>query len=78
MRTQVIFNDFYSGDLGPGTIVGSAAFNLFFILGICSYSLGSEIKHIESTGVFTVTAIFAVLAYVRVESLSSLVSIYLR
>lgn len=60
----MIFNDFYSGDLGPGTIVGSAAFNLFIIIGICSYSLGTEVKRIDSMEVFIVTAIFAVGAYV--------------
>ena len=30
-------NEFYAGSLGPGTIVGSAAFNLFIIIGICIY-----------------------------------------
>jgi len=61
---EVIFNDFYSGDLGPGTIVGSAAFNLFIIVGVCSFAVGMTVKRIDSMGVFTVTAIFAVLAYV--------------
>merc|ERR1712098_253648 len=28
---------FKAGDLGPGTIVGSAAFNLFMIIGLCMY-----------------------------------------
>ena len=32
---EVIANDFQAGELGPGTIVGSAAFNLFVITGIC-------------------------------------------
>eukprot|EP00038_Savillea_parva_P029270 m.69982 g.69982 ORF g.69982 m.69982 type:complete len:924 (+) comp8616_c0_seq1:179-2950(+) len=61
---EVIFSDFYAGDLGPGTIVGSAAFNLFIIIGVCSYSLGSEVKSIKAFNVFNVTAVFAVLAYV--------------
>ena len=28
---------FKAGDLGPSTIVGSAAFNLFIIIAICMY-----------------------------------------
>ena len=32
---EVMSNDFYSGSLGPSTIVGSAAFNLFIILAVC-------------------------------------------
>ena len=28
---------FRAGDLGPSTIVGSAAFNLFIIIAICMY-----------------------------------------
>jgi len=27
--------EFEAGDLGPGTIVGSAAFNLLVIIGVC-------------------------------------------
>ena len=29
----------YAGELGPGTIVGSAAFNLLMIVGICILSI---------------------------------------
>jgi len=32
---EVISNGFYAGDLGPGTIVGSAAFNLLLIIAVC-------------------------------------------
>ena len=32
---EIIGNDFRAGDLGPGTIVGSAAFNLFVISAVC-------------------------------------------
>lgn len=32
---EVYGNNFEAGDLGPGTIVGSAAFNLFCIIAIC-------------------------------------------
>ena len=32
-------NEFYSGELGPSTIVGSAAFNLMIISGLCVAAL---------------------------------------
>lgn len=32
---ELLGNGMYSGDLGPSTIVGSAAFNLLVIVGIC-------------------------------------------
>lgn len=32
---EIFGNGFEAGDLGPSTIVGSAAFNLFVIIGIC-------------------------------------------
>ena len=34
---EMFYQNFEAGDLGPGTIVGSAAFNLFMIIGICMY-----------------------------------------
>lgn len=36
---EVIGNDFEAKDLGPGTIVGSAAFNLFVISAVCVMSI---------------------------------------
>lgn len=36
---EICGNGFEAGDLGPGTIVGSAAFNLFIIIGICVYCI---------------------------------------
>ena len=32
---EIIGTKFHAGDLGPSTIVGSAAFNLFMIIGVC-------------------------------------------
>lgn len=32
---EIFGNKFHAGDLGPGTIVGSAAYNLFAIISIC-------------------------------------------
>lgn len=36
---EIIGHNFTSGDLGPGTIVGSAAFNLLIISAICIVSV---------------------------------------
>ncbi|KAF8369035.1 hypothetical protein PRIPAC_86864 [Pristionchus pacificus] len=52
---EVIGNGFEAGVLGPGTIVGSAAFNLFTISAICVVS---------NITVFYISAAFSVLAYV--------------
>ena len=50
-------------ELGPNTIVGSAAFNLFIITAVSIVSI-DEIKCIDDLGVFTITSIFSVFAYV--------------
>ena len=52
-----------AGDLGPGTIVGSAAFNLMIILGYCTYTLGAEERKIDRRNVFGITAFFSIFAY---------------
>jgi len=56
---------FKSGDLGPGTIVGSAAFNLFMIIGLCQYVIpDDEVRKIKHLRVFFVTATWSVFAYI--------------
>jgi len=56
---------FKSGDLGPGTIVGSAAFNLFMIIGFCMYVIpDGEVRKIKHLRVFIVTATWSVFAYI--------------
>jgi solute carrier family 8 (sodium/calcium exchanger) len=51
--------------LGPMSIVGSAAFNLLVISGVSILAVNSDIpKKILDTGVFAVTAIFSILAYI--------------
>ena len=37
---EIVGNNFEAGELGPGTIVGSAAFNLFVIIAVCVMSIG--------------------------------------
>merc|ERR1719225_580569 len=48
---EIWAKNFHAGDLGPGTIVGSAAFNLFMIIGLCMYVIPDDevrkIKHLR-------------------------------
>jgi solute carrier family 8 (sodium/calcium exchanger) len=50
--------------LGPGTIVGSASFNLLLITAICILSPSPNTTKVEQYGVFLITAFFAVEAYI--------------
>ena len=53
------------GELGPSTIVGSAAFNLFVIVAICVVSIPeNDARSIRQLPVYAVTATGSVLAYV--------------
>ncbi|XP_076460202.1 sodium/calcium exchanger 1-like [Babylonia areolata] len=62
---EVVGNQFKAGDLGPGTIVGSAAFNLLVIIGVCTISIPKgETRSIKTFKVFIVTAFSSVFAYV--------------
>eukprot|EP01051_Picozoa_sp_SAG22_P010148 SAG22_NODE_894_length_6640_cov_3.923559_4_plen_880_part_00 len=56
--------DFYAGELGPGTIVGSAAFNLFIIIAVCVMVIPvGETRKIADMQVFGITAFASVFAY---------------
>ncbi|XP_076058924.1 sodium/calcium exchanger 2-like isoform X3 [Oratosquilla oratoria] len=62
---EIVGNNFRAGALGPGTIVGSAAFNLFIITAVCVMFIPKgESRRINDIKVFSVTAFFSVLAYV--------------
>jgi len=62
---EIWAKDFHAGDLGPGTIVGSAAFNLFMIIGLCQYVIpDDEVRKIKHLRVFFITATWSVFAYV--------------
>merc|ERR550532_2383983 len=62
---EIMAKNFKAGDLGPGTIVGSAAFNLFMIIGLCMYVIpDDEIRKIKCLRVFFITATWSVFAYV--------------
>lgn len=62
---EVIGQDFEAGDLGPGTIVGSAAFNMFVIIAICVWAIPKgETRRIKHLRVFFVTMTWSVFAYI--------------
>lgn len=62
---EVAGQNFEAGDLGPGTIVGSAAFNMFVIIAICVWSIPStENRKIKHLRVFFVTMTWSVFAYI--------------
>lgn len=68
---ETIMGKFHAGGLGPGTIVGSAAFNLMGIVGICVYCIPmpnqktgeTGQRKIQDFGVYTITAFFSIFAY---------------
>ncbi|XP_026195170.1 sodium/calcium exchanger 3 isoform X2 [Anabas testudineus] len=62
---EVCGHEFKSGELGPSTIVGSAAFNMFVIIGICvSVIPQGEVRKVKHLRVFFVTAGWSVFAYI--------------
>ena len=65
MIELVFSNGFKSGELGPSTIVGSAAFNLMVIIAVCVIAIpATETRRIDQMRVYMVTAFFSVFAYV--------------
>ena len=62
---EIVGNGFKSGELGPSTIVGSAAFNLLVITAVCMVAIESpDTRRIKSINVFAITAFFSIFAYV--------------
>ncbi|XP_013782652.1 sodium/calcium exchanger 3-like [Limulus polyphemus] len=62
---EVYGQNFEAGELGPGTIVGSAAFNMFVIIGLCVYVIpNNENRRIKHLRVFFVTMTWSVFAYI--------------
>lgn len=62
---EMFAKNFEAGDLGPGTIVGSAAYNLFVIIAICVLVIPKgEVRKIKHLRVFFVTATWSVFAYI--------------
>ncbi|XP_074548122.1 sodium/calcium exchanger 3 [Halichoeres trimaculatus] len=62
---EVCGHDFHSGELGPSTIVGSAAFNMFVIIGLCvSVIPEGEVRKVKHLRVFFITAGWSIFAYI--------------
>ncbi|XP_076145877.1 solute carrier family 8 member 4b isoform X3 [Alosa pseudoharengus] len=62
---EVCGHGFESGSLGPSTIVGSAAFNMFVIIGLCVYVVpDGETRKVKHLRVFFVTAAWSIFAYI--------------
>uniref|UniRef100_A0A803JMK0 Solute carrier family 8 (sodium/calcium exchanger), member 3 n=1 Tax=Xenopus tropicalis TaxID=8364 RepID=A0A803JMK0_XENTR len=62
---EVCGHGFLAGDLGPSTIVGSAAFNMFIIIALCVYVIpDGEVRKVKHLRVFFVTAAWSIFAYI--------------
>ncbi|KAJ7303933.1 hypothetical protein JRQ81_011446 [Phrynocephalus forsythii] len=62
---EVCGHNFQAGELGPGTIVGSAAFNMFVVIAVCVYIIpAGESRKIKHLRVFFVTASWSIFAYI--------------
>merc|ERR1712142_292316 len=62
---EIIGRGFVAGEVGPSTIVGSAAFNLFMITAVCVSVLpDGEIRRIKHLNVFAFTATCSIFAYI--------------
>ncbi|KAI3367459.1 hypothetical protein L3Q82_026316 [Scortum barcoo] len=62
---EVCGHEFKSGKLGPSTIVGSAAFNMFVIIGLCvSVIPQGEVRKVKHLRVFFITAGWSIFAYI--------------
>nr|DBA27013.1 TPA: hypothetical protein GDO54_011196 [Pyxicephalus adspersus] len=72
---EVCGHNFQAGDLGPSTIVGSAAFNMFIIIALCVYVVpDGEIRKIKHLRVFFVTAAWSIFAYTWLYMILSVIS----
>merc|ERR1719159_1974099 len=61
---ELVGNSFFAGELGPSTIVGSAAFNLLVITAVCVVAIPApDTRKIDGLAVFAVTASLSVFAY---------------
>ncbi|XP_078140177.1 sodium/calcium exchanger 2-like isoform X2 [Centroberyx gerrardi] len=72
---EVCGHKFKAGELGPGTIVGSAAFNMFVIIGLCVWVIpDGESRKIKHLRVFFITAFWSIFAYIWLYLILSVIS----
>jgi len=61
---DIFAKEFYLEGLGPGTIVGSAAFNMLMIIAVCIIAIPTgEVRMIKDMPVYVTTAVWSVFAY---------------
>eukprot|EP00287_Rhodomonas_sp_CCMP768_P007197 CAMPEP_0196732960 /NCGR_PEP_ID=MMETSP1091-20130531/12198_1 /TAXON_ID=302021 /ORGANISM="Rhodomonas sp., Strain CCMP768" /LENGTH=888 /DNA_ID=CAMNT_0042076295 /DNA_START=301 /DNA_END=2967 /DNA_ORIENTATION=+ len=61
---EIVGAGFFSGDLGPGTVVGSASFNLYMITAMCMLALADgEGRKIDGLTTFVITGAHSLFAY---------------
>lgn len=62
---EIVGKKFHAGELGPATIVGSAAFNLLCITAICIVCIPSgQVRRLDNIQVYAVTTFFSMFAYI--------------
>ncbi|XP_026077284.1 sodium/calcium exchanger 1-like isoform X3 [Carassius auratus] len=72
---EVCGHNFDAGELGPNTIVGSAAFNMFVIIGFCvSVIPEGEHRKVKHLRVFFVTATWSIFAYIWLYLILAVIS----
>nr|XP_046214328.1 sodium/calcium exchanger 1-like isoform X2 [Oncorhynchus gorbuscha] len=72
---EVCGHGFDAGTLGPSTIVGSAAFNMFVIIGICVWVVpDGEVRKVKHLRVFFVTATWSIFAYIWLYLILAVIS----
>lgn len=72
---EIIGKGFEAGEMGPGSTVGSAAFNLFVIIGVCNWVIPEgEVRKIKRVSVFLVTATWSIFAYLWLYLITSVIS----
>lgn len=72
---EIWAKNFQAGDLGPGTIVGSAAYNLFVIIALCVLVIPKgQVRKIKHLRVFFVTATWSIFAYVWLYLILAVIS----
>ncbi|KAM9559627.1 sodium/calcium exchanger 1-like isoform 2-T2 [Salvelinus alpinus] len=72
---EVCGHGFHAGALGPSTIVGSAAFNMFVIIGICVWVVpDGEVRKVKHLRVFFVTATWSIFAYIWLYLILAVIS----
>ncbi|XP_041090432.1 sodium/calcium exchanger 2-like [Polyodon spathula] len=72
---EVCGHGFQAGEMGPGTIVGSAAFNMFVIVAVCVWVIPEgEVRRIKHLRVFFITASWSIFAYIWLYLILAVIS----